>query len=446
MTAAIRAYRPQVKVLIDHVDYTDSLADVGSVRTYKHLQAPAGEVHINFADKPTAARDSIYGAIKNMARIEVWMRRWQDEEVKVGNWVAVLRGFVRSIGRDEQVGGDGRVQRQVTIVGHDCGSPFLMEQIHPFISYQHDESKAAPPGAFHWLRMFGLNDMAYRVKDFIWKLADTSSANIMKSAGWKYDPQLSVEKGYVLPHMSTSTQGSVWQELKHYSDSPWNELFVREGEKSPEFVFRPAPWRDIEDKPLDDDAKPGPFHIIPIRNVVSLQAARSDAELANLIRVLSPITASIGLAMPIFIGDTQKVNNETIATHGDRLQIMTTVLMPNKAAPLNQPQAQQLQEQIGIADWIKERTTWAWKAAKQIHEFENGSITIKGNPLIRVGDYITVERGEIKWDGYVVGVSHDFQPFRRYLTNIEYIRGNQWVRRLKIKQSWDKERKQESGT
>jgi hypothetical protein len=82
-------------------------------------------------------------------------------------------------------------------------------------------------------------------------------------------------------------------------------------------------------------------------------------------------------------------------------------------------------------------------AGKDVYQFEKGSITIKGNPHIRVGDYVKVKRGVIEWSGYIVSIQHNYSAYRQYLTTIEYIRSDQWIERQKVKSGvWDKERKQ----
>jgi hypothetical protein len=40
---------------------------------------------------------------------------------------------------------------------------------------------------------------------------------------------------------------------------------------------------------------------------------------------------------------------------------------------------------------------------------------MKGYPMMRVGDYFRLHRGDIVWHGYVTNIVHDFQPYKRYL-------------------------------
>jgi len=441
MASPILSYRPEIKILIAGVDYSKRLGDVGSVRLQKHLYGPAGEVHISFPDMPTAGRDSLYGIVMPMDRLEIMILRWEEYAATIMPWVHVLRGFVRSVGRQEQVGGDGRVQREVVIIGQDCGAPFIIQQLHPFISYQN--SGVNKPFPYAWLEEHQLISGMFKISEFIWEIADKTTRGIMQRAQWEYIPVLEVKKGYALPYQSMSQQGSIWQELTYYADRPWNEVFVREGKDGPEFVFRPAPWRDINDNPLPD-AQPGPFHQIPIRNVVSLVAHRDDAELVQHVWVKSPL-ADNGMAEFISAGRGM-VNKDTRSGYGDRrVEILETVLGGSSDQTKNQKQPEHLDVLADLKRWIEYRLAWAVIAHAEIDLFERGQLTIKGNPKIQVGDYITVNRGEIVWDGYVVAVTHDFKPYHHYMTTVEYIRGNQWVRRKQITAPWDKERKQGTG-
>jgi len=133
------------------------------------------------------------------------------------------------------------------------------------------------------------------------------------------------------------------------------------------------------------------------------------------------------------------VNEETIAKFGNRLQIQPTFLGP-LLPTMNQDAGTTARAVQTWTDWIRDRVTWMLAAGEDTHEFERGSMVVKGDPEMMVGKYFTVERGPLQWDGYGIGVGHDFQPYRRYLTTIEYVRSNQWKRRQAIKQPWDRER------
>lgn len=439
--AGIASYRPEVKILVGKgkTDISKNLGDAGSVSLRKDLRAPMGEAVIDFPDMPAPgglARDSLYGTTAVMDPIEIKMRAGTGPV-----WVTVLRGFIRGIERNEQVGGDGRVQRRVTLHAHDCGAAFVMESVHQFISWQNQGKNRPPP--FDWLAEYQLESTPKPIATFMLQLASNSTKDIMAAAGFAFIPKMTVKKGAVNPCAVFTDQGTIWSMMSMYADMPWNELFVRESEAGPELVFRPTPWRTIHGVPLPDvdpaDLVDDLFRIVPVSNVVSLHAQRDDAELVQHVWVTSPnFTQAMVSAMGVRAGT---INPETKAKFGDRFQALRTVLIPDEGSVLlNQKEPDFKSSSESYDQWLSDRITWARMAGEDTHEFERGTLTIKGDPTVRVGDYFRVKRGALAWDGYCVAVSHDFQPYRQYLTTIEYIRGNQWVRRQLLPNAWDLER------
>lgn len=439
---AIVSHRPEIQILIDGKDRTRLLGDQGSVRLQKSLYAPMGEAHIAFPDMPatdgmlpapaTARRDSLYGLVPVLAPVEIRLRR------DTPDWTPVLRGFVRSVGRNESVGGDGRVQRQVVIVAHDCGAAFVMQTVATLISWQNEGRPI--PAPFNWLREASLTSTPMPAGEFVRRLAVDSTRSILAAAGFEWDPQISVTKGTAVPSVVATGDGPIWAILERYADGPWNELFVREGAKNPELVFRPTPWRDIDGKPLPDAPQNVLAHAIPMSSILGLNAARDDVELVNHVVVTAPEYGISGYASGLS-AQRGLVNAETREKFGDRTPSQLQTHLGPGVAAINLPAAEQ--QRAGTVDWpqwLAERLKWAVAAAKDIHQFERGSLTIKGDPRIRVGDYFTVQRGPLFWSGYAIGVSHDFQPYNRYLTHVEYIRGDQWIKRAEMPNPWELER------
>lgn len=455
MAAPIRSYRPGVKIIHKHGrELAQQLGDLGQVTVSKNLYAPAGEFQIALPDMPfhggggwpggpnITERKSLYDIIDVLDPIEIWLKRWQDGSATDNDWVPVLRGFVRSIGRQEQVGSDGRVQRQVVVSGHDCGAVFVMEQI---VNYLSAMATGIPyPKVLEHLRQFELSAEAMKLPDFVWGLAYESTREIMDTAGWSFSKVFSVQKGYALPWVAFGSEGPVWEMLKRFTDTPWNEFYVREGESQPELVFRPTPWRDIDDGWLPDVAEQPPFWTIPMRNVVSLNAHRDDSEVVIYVYVQNA-NAHIGLNPHPLESGFNIVPDAQRAKFGDRVQTVQEFVGATKESPTSLPEEPHQQMTLDYYDWLKDRVEWLKLAGRQIHQFEHGNITIKGDPHIRAGDYIEVHRGVLVWSAYVVGVTHQYRPYYQYLTTIEYIRSNQWKKRQGVGDGiWDKERKQEA--
>lgn len=437
MSAPVRSYRPEINILIDGQDYTHLLADVGSVTLRKNLYAPTGEARIVLADMPIGktTRDNAYGLLSLIIPVEIKIRRWREGEAAL-KWVTVFRGILRSAGRDEQVGADGRVQRRVLLQAHDCGVVFLMQQIHPFIAFGITGVPNTPMG--FWLKELGMLSKLYPAAEFIWKAATLSTNEIMSGVGYSFDQKFSVEEGNIQPSHAFSQEGPLWGMLDRYADRPWNELFVREGEATPELVYRPTPWRDSTDgwiKPVGETPK---TRTVQMRDILSLSAHRDDAEFINHAKVVSPAAHAAGLVQ-FESKDTGLLNGETAGRFGHRIKVQPTFHLP-PTLPINLPQAEQLQSNANFRDWIAKRRDWIKAAGEDIWKLERGSVVIKGYPEHQVGEYIEIDRGELKWLGYVTDVVQEFVPFQRYTSTLNYIRGNQWLRRKEVTNPWEKER------
>lgn len=430
MAADIRCYRPEISIKIGGAEYADILGDRGSVRVTKAIHAPAGEAHLSFPDIPIGG-ESAYGIWSPFMPIEIRARRFLEGN---GNeWKTLFRGVLRSIGRDEAIDQQGRPQRFVYVVAHDCGAMFMMEQVYRWITFQNKGSVAAIP-ALNYLLEYGLLDTPRPSADVLWDIARISTESMMSAAGFAFEPVLLTATGTILPRTALSTEGPVWGLLDRYCDRPWNELFVREGETGPEFVYRPTPWFTSDGSPLPDaaigDVK---YYEIPKSNIIALQAHRDDAEMVNHVWVDSPVLASIGLASAI-TSSPSVPNQGTAAQFGDRIQIKQTFQGPTgEMQPVGLPKDRQIRTQESWVEWVAKRREWLRLAGEDTHHFERGTIQCKGYPWYRVGDYIRVKRSAMNaslwWVGYIVGVSHQFQPFNRYVTSIEYIRSTQWMRR-----------------
>lgn len=450
MASPILSYRPEIKILIVSNDISKHLGDVGSVQLRKNINEPAGHYQIICPDLPfEGERESLYGLIRVMDPIQIWIRRWVDGNSSIDPWVPVLTGFVRSVGRDETVGGDGRVQRRVVIAGQDCGAVFQMEQLSPFITWQNKGVATQGAAILQWLQEYGLTSKPKKVEDFIWEVAYETTKDIMAKAGFDFQKEFKVKKGSVLPNLSYTQEGCIWDFIKQYSDAPWNELFVRENRKlgqdfNPELVFRPTPWFDKNDGPLPDFDGEITLWTIPMSDVVAMSAHRDDSELVNHVWVSHPMGMAVAMPQIVTDPDSGIVNGDTRAKFGDRIQssLRTNLDPADIMHPISLPREEQLTAERKVKDWVKDRRDWAKIAHADLHEFERGSVTVKGYPFVRVGDYFRLERGDIIWEGYIVSVSHQYQAYRQYLVTLEYIRGNQFWRRKEVQQPWDKERKQ----
>jgi hypothetical protein len=109
--------------------------------------------------------------------------------------------------------------------------------------------------------------------------------------------------------------------------------------------------------------------------------------------------------------------------------------------PNNLPEKDQEKADQAHVDWGIYRAKWIAEASEEAIRLESGDVTFKGEPRVRVGEYITIPRGDVKWSAYAVAVRHVYRGFQNYLTTVQYIRGEQYVERLKANNPWYGERK-----
>lgn len=445
MAAKIHSFRPLISIIHKHgQDIATQLGDVGTVTLSKNLYQPAGQFSIAFGDMPIkppdySQRKSVYDIVDVCDAIEVKIQFW-DEEAKNMEWVTVLRGFIKDVGREEQVDGSGRVARQVVIAGMDCGAPLIMEQLSWWITAMQTD---VPVTAWNnYFRMFGLIEDPLPASDWVRDCAIKTTEHIMGHAGWAYSLVMEVEKGYVLPWEAFSQGGSIWEILKRHSDAPWNELFVREGADNPELVFRPTAWKDIDDEWLPDAKDPGKT-TIKWKDVISSSVFRDDTEQVQGVIIQNVMAHAGGNFMPL----AQQLGrypaaDELRARFGDKIQMLQEMLGPSYSPIHNKEEDQQV-AYIEMTKWLTARYDWCKRAGRDIFKFEHGSLTLRGNPKIQVGTYLEVDRGAYVWAAYVIGVTHQYKPFTSYTTKVEFIRSNNWKKRQEVQGNiWDLERKQ----
>jgi hypothetical protein len=467
MSAAIVSHRPGLKILVtkrkkstlvtgrggilsnpQSFDLAPALGDKGTCTTSKNLYGYHGEFHIILPDMPfdfggqdgiQATVDSPYGLIEPMDVVEIQM----DRDVKT-NMPVVMRGLVRSVGRDETVGEDGRPMRRVSIVGQDFGAIFTISQLWLMVGLR-DGDVFLPRMEFQ--QQTGLVYGPVPVEEFMQAILDIANDSI-ESTGITVKPAFGGVPGHIIPSTMPAMEGPVWVTMIRFSDSPWNELFVRDPAtgKNPELVFRETPWKTIDGIEFGDFSGVETFDV-EMTDVLSISAHRDDSGVANFIWVDQPaawINAHwqqlISPAAQEVAKEAEADPNSTRKIYGDRLLSQTSNISPGTAAGAL-PEDEQKVAWNDWWGWRKKRIRWLRKATEDNADFEQGSITVKGNPKYQVGNYLKLKRG-VPWEAYIVGVTHEYHAYHEYLTTIEFIRGTGFIGRVNTNDPWDLERKQ----
>ena len=436
--------------------------DNGGVTVSKGLYDPAGEFQVRLPDMPLqltvnglSSRDSLYGFIEPMDRIEIRMNR---DQMPIGLMPVVLRGFVRGIGREETIDGEGRPVRTLVISGHDFGCAFSIEQIGAVRAYLENNPALVFSGIAGLLAATITMETGFEspIGPFVQGVTDAFVQPLLDQVGarFTYDLKFAPADQKVYLMTAYSVEGPIWNWLYRLVDSPWNEMFVREGVLNPEVVVRRTPWMTDEtiDVIPDEDflATMGTtIHEIEMREVISLRAHRDDSDVANIVLVNNWEGSMFGtdfwrLVPPQYL--TSDWANNEISRYGHRITQLYAMLQP--VAAQGKPEAEFEAAKNQMRTWlIDERIEWLLHRWSRNADWEHGSLDIRGRSDIRVGEYIHVLRGGdagVDWAAYVTRVTHQFNAFHQYTTTLEYIRSNQYVRRRNAENPWDTERRRQT--
>lgn len=446
------------------IELRDFLGDGCGVSVSKNLDRPDGSFTVTLVDQGDFRQsdsgrgvlDSVYGVAEPMDYIEIRMAR-RPFEYKT-QMPIVMRGFVSRVRRSKFMQGDKPV-RKVEIIGQDFGKIPLMVRIFLRADYGQgfDESTTnflssfrlfARTGKFGYLespKQF-MTDCVSLLNTYLGKMADFTGT---RDAVPTLTLESSVTDGQISPFamqmFGGDEGGSVWELMSSWADVPWNELFIEDRDTGPFVVYRPCPIFGLDDKPLK------PLGAAALPTDVTVESAdiqvfdivRSDDDVANYFWVQAPIST---LQTISYLNIESVANGQVFVPNNPNCDPLLYGLR-RVAAQSNQmdPRWQlgddsadankQVEYSQRQKDWITRRRDQLIAMNQDNVIFENGVMVIKGNERIRVGTYITVQEGGLKWLAYVRQVTHRFQAFGNFTTSIVFSRGTNFLRRVQLNPS-----------
>jgi hypothetical protein len=422
------------------VDLTPYLGDGGAVQTTRNLTDPAGSFTVQFPDQPNPQiQDSVYALIEPMDMIEIRMAR--NASIYPGGKLPInMRGFVSTIRRVETVGDDGSPQRSVVITGQNFGKLWQINSVFWQVAYAQDTPLLTLYKVDAILGMtVGFESVSKFVSDMVTIVMNKKIADISAFANRQVLPftaLCSVNQGQVTPAASaTLSEGSLWDILTAFQDSPWNELFIQDAESGPEVVFRPAPFKDVNGNLIMPEATDPGTVSIDISDVVSQDMSRTDTQVANFFWV-DPSSTSLdtnGIVTAANIVDSslldfQHPNNNPIL-YGYRQMQGSTMLFPDGLTqmPSDVSPDDEGAESTGFPEWWKTRALQMMAMNRDNSVFEQGQLSLKGNETLKPGMYLKVQRGALASESYMTAVTHNYVPFQSYTTDVTFERGNGFI-------------------
>lgn len=437
------------------IDLTPFLGDGSSVRTTKSVREPAGGFNISFLDQvhtdfENGGLESIYGLIEPMDVIEI--RMWGG--VGKLHYPIVMRGFVSEIGRSQAMGGDGKVQRVVTVSGQDYGKIWQTFRILYMPAYAEGKLLLT---SYSLRELFGVKEVnAMPAGDFVRVmveqvlnphiagfLPETLPSDIPKKI--QTGESISVKHGMVNQSVQNQ-QDSVYSILHQHGDvGTWNELYTEDREDGVHCVYRATPAMHLTQpkgstrRLIQDDALEPIYVNISDGCIQSLTVSRSDANVANFFWVnnskfdlVDDITRKL-FALQNTSGTVSLSEYPNTATkyYGTRPMYAETQqgedAVDNQTSGLPEP-AHSIRS-AHQERWIDQRRRTMMEMNRDNVVFERGTAKVKGGPertsgdLLKAGDYVKFKTGNMQWSAYVYQVDHEFVAYQGYTTTLHFERG-----------------------
>jgi hypothetical protein len=426
------------------IDLTPFLGDTGAVRTVKMLHDDAGGFSISFSDKmDPVSQDSLYSLIEPMDLIEI--RATRRPQNYVGQDLPlIMRGFVSSVRRPESMSNDGTPNRMVVVHGQDSAKLFLIHAIWWEVAAAQGNPMLTK---FPLRAQAGLKTTIIGLSDFMSTMTLEVMNPIVAGMGAYSDHKLkpftvnaTVKRGCVIIDATANYQGSIWNIMKQFAESPWNELFVEDTETGPVVQFRDAPYKGIDGKFVMRDAvDPGTIPLDFV-DVVSWDVSRSDANIGNFFLV--PPGSSMlftnnvmGIAA-LVNGDPLDFNygNNTPKLYGEKKMVVRTNVVPTDLdiLPAQAPAGQRPREIQKFIPWHLQRMEDLKNMNRDNGVFESGTAVVRGDESWKIGRYLDITRGALKSEAYLTGVSHTFIPMSTWTSNLSIERGTGFLENAKV--------------
>ncbi|EIW6162699.1 hypothetical protein MF451_003696 [Salmonella enterica subsp. enterica serovar Saintpaul] len=444
-----------------YIDLTPFLGDGSSIVTSKNINQPAGTFQLTFADRPKTtiqkigdvpldtSLETVYGLVEPMDLVEI--RMWSGKGKCPDPLPIKMRGFVTEISRARQAGPDGRPLRTVTVSGQDYGKILQTYQILYLPNYE--GSKPLLTG-FNFFEQFG--EQARNVitgGDFIKMLLDKAINVLLDSLIPKGSPmprtiQADIQAHGMMNNSYMQQEGSVYELLKSFLDVPtWNEFYIEDREEGVFLVWRPLPYYDLMNQTtIQKLAKEPIFVPVPDNEIVTLRQERNDESVFNFYWCTAQrfdLVDDLYRRQEAFDQNANQVTmdypNSDHDYYGLRTMYADTVMGAEDVDNMNSglTLTDQSKRSNLMTAWLADRRQTMILNNRDNVVFERGSMEIKGGPVrpgttdaMKAGDYVTVLDGRISWDGYVISIQDNFQPFRSYRTVLQYERGTGFAMRV----------------
>jgi len=459
-------------------DLTPWLGEGSIVRVQKSVRDGAGAFSIDFVDEISSAQDSLSTLIEPMDMFEI---RFAGDAYKYAGAAGqqlpiMMRGFVSDITRSQGMSPDGKPHRTIHVIGHDYGKLLQLIQI---FNMPNTPAVANLISSFPLFAKYGPDLNVQDVPDFFnavfSKIVNPFIAGLQAAGATSGSALLPITTDVQVANAIVSVQlgafnaGTVQQLLEEYLDvQPFNEFFIEDrdagpwGAAGPYAVYRPTPFMDAIVRDWIQDPVTSPTTgvnsasaLAPNANcvtihtdaIISLTSHRSDSKVGNyfwvdaprfnmnyddLTRQYAAYAAQQGEA-PFYVTDYGNVNP---ALYGLRKLEVST--QQGGADETNSGNGQAAGEQMysnqqSFLGWIDDRRNTLIAMNRDNVVLEDGDMRLRGDEKIRAGVYVQISySAQIQSFHYAYSVTHVYEPYGNYFTEVEYDRGTNFIDRIAV--------------
>lgn len=459
------------------IDVTKWLGEGSVVRVQKSVRDGAGAFAIDFVDQLMAPlKDTFASLIEPMDMFEI---RFAGDAFKYAGAAGqqlpiMMRGFVSKVTRSQGMGADGKPRRTISVIGHDYGKILQLVQI---FNMPNTPQVANVISSFPLFAKYGPDLNVTNSTDFINQvfslIVNPYIQNLMAAgatSGAALDTivtDIQTPPALVSVQLGAVSGGTLEAMLEEYLDTkPFNEFFIEDrdagpwGAAGPYAVYRPAPMMDAISRDMIQDIAMSPTSgvnptsaLAPNANcvsitsdaIISISSNRSDEKVANyfwvdaprfnmnyddLTRQYAAYAAQQGEA-PFYLADYGNVNP---ALYGLRkMEVQTQQGSTDETNSGNgQPAGQQRSDNMqSFLEWIDDRRNTLIAMSQDNVVLEDGDMRLRGDEKIRAGCYVQINYGnQLQSMHYAHTVTHVYEPYGNYFSEVEYDRGTNFVDRI----------------
>lgn len=487
--------KPRFKVSIDTLNFGLLIPSrlepaIVAVQVNRRMGEAAGTFTLTFLPASFIAGMTAKNAISPMDYVEIQLDSGEDRKpvnhLERSEPCIVMRGFVDSVEESGTIA-SGIPSRTIIVTGRDWGKIAMN-----FTIYSYSRSNTPKPVAllesFNGTSyevvgkqpeltgggsdttslpttdvgaQFGLIDIMFLIFNNLYQrqvdaLRAAQGQPDLRTAFQKVNPPGDIEfnvdgvDGWSLDNLKTFNPSlnalnydpntTIWEFLKRYQNTPWQELFFDDDNDRTRLIFRTTPWLDIRGllvgtSPLTDQPQVVlnglSSETITSDQLISWTFGKSDADVLSLFssleerygdiplgfldlgafdQTVAPIDPGVVGVNPAIIGglDGAEAPISTPSTFRRFGLHQYTAKSPFFSVNSGQSENEIDQLLFTVGRELNKRLVLALGHAELLW---SGEITIRGNPTVHIGDYIIIKA--LDWKNgmkfYVTGVSHNLR-------------------------------------